>query len=207
MPILIGDIHGCFKTFLALLKKLPNDEIIFTGDLIDRGPGSKEMVHWVLDHKSECTVLMGNHEKMMLNYYETHSYFDRKIWINNGGDKTEKSYNTKVPDSKIDREHFEFIMTFPLFLDRGDLFISHSCWCGRNFDEIKACPDYQDSLLWYRGFPRKIENKFHIYGHTPVKEPFINDYSANIDTGCVYGRTLTAIEYPSLKLYSQEKID
>ena len=37
--LIIGDVHGCFDTLIALIAKLPTDaKIIFVGDLIDRGP-------------------------------------------------------------------------------------------------------------------------------------------------------------------------
>lgn len=38
MKYIIGDVHGCYDTLIALIKKLPEKaEIIFLGDLIDRG--------------------------------------------------------------------------------------------------------------------------------------------------------------------------
>ena len=42
---IIGDVHGEYTTLLALLEKIPKDsEIIFVGDLIDRGFRSREVV-------------------------------------------------------------------------------------------------------------------------------------------------------------------
>jgi len=41
--IWIGDVHGCAKTLLALIKQLPkNRQVGFLGDLVDRGPDSVE---------------------------------------------------------------------------------------------------------------------------------------------------------------------
>ena len=38
MKYIIGDVHGCYDTLMALIAKLPEDaEIVFVGDLIDRG--------------------------------------------------------------------------------------------------------------------------------------------------------------------------
>lgn len=40
---IISDVHGCYKTLLALIDKLPNkkdSKIVFVGDLVDRGANS-----------------------------------------------------------------------------------------------------------------------------------------------------------------------
>ena len=45
----ISDIHGCYKTLLALLDKIAfskADELYILGDYVDRGPDSKG----VIDH-------------------------------------------------------------------------------------------------------------------------------------------------------------
>ena len=53
--IIIADIHGCFKTLQALIKKLPEDqEICFSGDLIDRGRNSKDVVEFVKSNGYKC---------------------------------------------------------------------------------------------------------------------------------------------------------
>jgi len=43
----IGDVHGMYHTLLALLNKLPaNADIVFVGDLIDRGRYSADKKGW-----------------------------------------------------------------------------------------------------------------------------------------------------------------
>ena len=57
----IGDVHGEYKTLLALLKKIPKDsEIIFVGDIVDRGLQSREVVALVRERGYQ--VVKGNHE-------------------------------------------------------------------------------------------------------------------------------------------------
>ena len=64
--IIIGDVHGCYKTLIALIEKLPKDRnITFVGDLIDRGPGSKDVVEFVRKNNYRC--VRGNHEDMAKN--------------------------------------------------------------------------------------------------------------------------------------------
>jgi len=48
--IWIGDVHGCSKTLLALLKKLlKNRDVGFLGDPVDRGPDSVKAMKITLD--------------------------------------------------------------------------------------------------------------------------------------------------------------
>lgn len=44
----ISDVHGCYHTLMALLMQIPSEyEIVFLGDLVDRGPRSKQVVDFV----------------------------------------------------------------------------------------------------------------------------------------------------------------
>lgn len=67
----IGDIHGCGKALRTLIETIDpdtEDEIVFMGDYIDRGPDSRDVVQQVLDLRERCQVvaLRGNHEIMLL---------------------------------------------------------------------------------------------------------------------------------------------
>jgi serine/threonine protein phosphatase 1 len=68
----------------------------------------------------------------------------------------------------------------------------------------------ENYALTYKLSNYKKSKKFHIFGHTPIKKPYFHRRFANIDTGCAFkdaGGSLTALEYPSLKIYQQENID
>ena len=234
----IGDVHGCYKTLITLIDKLPLDEqIIFTGDLIDRGPSSKEVVQWVIDHSDKCRSVVGNHEKMLLAVQKKANILDVLIWERNGGKNTLDSYfpetalETVFDETEEDRkkrlemfklrgkiaipqEHLNFFNQMPLYIEEGNLFVSHSGWNPQiPWDELLKDLYLLKGLAWFRGTPKKLpDNKFHIFGHTPVSNPEITDYYANIDTGAVfrdkeYGGKLTAIHYPSLLIYQQSNLD
>lgn len=69
----ITDIHGCNKTFQALLDKIAfttADALYLLGDYIDRGPDSKGVFDTIFNlqetgHSVHC--LRGNHEAMFLD--------------------------------------------------------------------------------------------------------------------------------------------
>jgi bis(5'-nucleosyl)-tetraphosphatase (symmetrical) len=66
----VGDIQGCFDTFLALLKKIQfdkrHDRLWFVGDLVNRGPRSLDMLRWVVEHHDCSTTVLGNHDLNLL---------------------------------------------------------------------------------------------------------------------------------------------
>ncbi|MEK7432899.1 MAG: metallophosphoesterase [Cyanobacteriota bacterium] len=77
---IIGDIHGCYEELIELEKviKAHSEQqnvlpfIISCGDLIDRGPYSKEVLeHFINGEKNKThTAILGNHELMMLQALE-----------------------------------------------------------------------------------------------------------------------------------------
>jgi serine/threonine protein phosphatase 1 len=223
MSIIIGDVHGCYKTLMELLKKLPDENIFFVGDLVDRGPSSKEVVQFLIDHP-EMRCVMGNHEQVMVDAVKSFSSY--KLWVNNpriGGYVTAQSYcedklNFKLFSSKLLEEfseHYEYLSKLPMFIEEEDLFISHSYYdSATSWEDIEAG---EDSLLWNRyEWPsdviRNNKKMFHVFGHSPQEgEAHITKSFANIDTGACYKKIgmgfLTAIQYPSMKIFTQENLD
>ncbi len=67
---LIGDIHGCFDEFCALLAQInfdPNkDTLWLTGDLVARGPYSLEVLRYVRSLGSKVRMVLGNHDLHLL---------------------------------------------------------------------------------------------------------------------------------------------
>lgn len=109
--LVIPDVHGDMQAlqysldsgmeFFAKQSKSP--EIIFLGDLIDRGPDSAQVLKHIMDLIKDgvnVTILIGNHEAMFIEcLYDpgTHVYAQ---WIYNGGLETLSSFNYLF-DSKI----------------------------------------------------------------------------------------------------------
>lgn len=62
----IGDVHGCFDELNALLKLIKfnkyTDELIFTGDLIGRGPKPLDVLHFIWDLGDKAHTVLGNHD-------------------------------------------------------------------------------------------------------------------------------------------------
>ncbi|HET9870388.1 MAG TPA: metallophosphoesterase family protein [bacterium] len=213
----IGDIHGCLKQLQDLLAQLPlgpDDELVFLGDYIDRGPDSKGVLDYLLkERQPHWHFLRGNHEQMLLDWLGTPNPLAASNWLLNGGHQTLQSY---IPKDKMDEvrgegihvllqsyiphTHVEFLNALPLTYDTPEAFFCHA---GINLDKPLADQE-ADDLLWIRRKflqdPRPTP-KLVVHGHTPVEKLDLTRDRINLDTGCVYGGALTALALPERKAY------
>ena len=68
---MVGDIHGCLDELRDLVRLIPDQyQILFLGDLIDRGPNSPGVVEFVykLCKSGRARAVRGNHDENMLRY-------------------------------------------------------------------------------------------------------------------------------------------
>lgn len=66
----IGDVHGCAQSLKELLAKLPSDgNIVFIGDVVNRGPQSLETLRIIQGLGERAVSILGNHELHMLAVY------------------------------------------------------------------------------------------------------------------------------------------
>ena len=56
----IGDIHGCMKSLRTLIDTIdpePDDELIFLGDYVDRGPNSRDVIDQMIQLRGRCQTV------------------------------------------------------------------------------------------------------------------------------------------------------
>jgi len=190
MIYIIGDTHGCYKTVRALIEKLPkNAEIIFVGDLVDRGKDSKKLIKFIRENNYKA--VLGNHEYLMIEAVEFINNGGRissTLWFDNGYASTINSYNRDFKDKDL-LEDIKWLKTLPLYLEydikdeKGrKLVISHAP-CLDHFTDMKNFDDEgeeflkeylndvnEEIFLWNRKFPQNIQREyFNIFGHNIVK--------------------------------------
>ncbi|XBC39859.1 MAG: symmetrical bis(5'-nucleosyl)-tetraphosphatase [Buchnera aphidicola (Chaetogeoica yunlongensis)] len=71
---LVGDVHGCFNELISLLEKVSfnvgSDVLWLTGDLINRGPYSLEVLRLVISLGDSAKVVLGNHDLNLILLYK-----------------------------------------------------------------------------------------------------------------------------------------
>lgn len=204
--IVIGDIHGCYKTFLKLLKKCNyhegRDILISVGDLINKGPDSKRVTEYFHQHRDEkhrVYAVLGNNEQRLL---KPESYASKKIAFPHNLNYEEITFLKNLPLS------IRFKSFFPT--KKNDLVIVHAGLVPgvalenqRNLDmnhmrNIK----FNDTEQRWIGLRKAIEgnawitewkgSEFVVFGHDGRRNLQVTRYALGLDTGCVYGRELSA---------------
>ncbi len=206
---IIGDIHGCFTALVNLLAKVEQraDHLVFLGDYIDRGPDSKKVIELILQLKKNrpgVITLLGNHEYMLLNYL---AGVENAVFLRAGGIETLTSYglprDIRPADARreMPQEHLSFLQSLPLLWeDQYGIYVHAGLQPGVHLSQQRS-----DWCLWVRDeFIRSSYwfGKPVIFGHTVFKKPLVQKNKIGIDTGAVYGRTLTALLLPEKDFFS-----
>lgn len=211
----IGDIHGCAEQLDALLARIDEEggtpeALVLLGDYADRGPESARVFKRVRalsnDKSRRVTCLLGNHDRMLLDFLADPVGAGARF-LGNGGQETLLSYGVLpvTTGSVEDRLMAQASAFATAFADMADWLAARPLWHqSGNCVFVHAQTDpalpmdtqSEDILLWERP-PKRISPRsdgvWVIHGHTVVPEPRIEGGHIAIDTGAFRGRALTAV--------------
>lgn len=206
--VAIGDVHGCAAELRALLAQLPlgpDATVVFVGDYVDRGPDSRAVIDTVLALGARTTVvgLLGNHEAMLLDFLDRPASSDGGRFIFNGGSATLAAYADERGRWAIPEEHRRFLRGLALVHETPRHVFVHAGLPEAPLaalDPAAARPH----LLWTRAMRDTTYDfgKVVVHGHSAVAEALIAPNRVNVDTGCVYGGRLSAVELHAGAVYS-----
>ncbi len=216
----IGDIHGCLDKLEQLWEQIDphpdRDQLVFLGDYIDRGEDSSGVLDYLLQLQqthAETIFLMGNHEKMFIDFLEGE---DRALFIYNGGESTLKSYLGRIKsfwsnahgisddealNLLVPAQHRAFLDELHPYYTTEDYIMVHA---GVRHG-VPLEQQSQEDLVWIREefiYSEEDFGKTVIFGHTPFVRPLVLPNKIGIDTGAVYGNSLTCLILPDLTFVS-----
>ena len=212
----VGDIHGRLDLVDRLLGMIDADdhrrgpartELIFLGDLVDRGPDSRGVVERLMALRETRPVrfLRGNHEEVFLHTLAGDLRALRFL-IRIGGRETLLSYGITAEEYreldydelmalvriKVPAEHVAFLDGFEDWIEIGDyLFVHAGIRPGVALAEQKS-----SDLCWIRDdFLRHRESfgKMVVHGHSITEDIDERANRIGIDTGAFASGRLTAI--------------
>lgn len=219
---IVGDVHGCLDELCLLLGQLgyevvdglvrrvpPGRRLVFVGDFWDRGPAPAACLRLVIDacRAGLAFAVPGNRDVKLARLVE-----ERRTRSAEECELLCRSTN------RAGREEIaRFIASLPghLVLDGGRLVVAHAglpadkhgddskqAWKRAVFGSATGPPD-ADGLPQRLGWTRRYRGESAVvFGHTPLVRPVNIGRTWGIDTGCVYGGSLTALRYPEFETVS-----
>jgi len=192
--VFIGDIHGCYDELVELLDRIaPDDEdvVVSCGDIVRKGPEVERCLDLWRDRR--YFSVLGNNEKKTIGYGPLRRLFS------------------------IRQDLVDYIAAWPLCIDfpRERVSAVHGGVLPETRVDAGSIKAQQDTVYRLR-YVRKTNGEWHmvpkdheqpgdklwaevwrgnrtvLYGHTPLKQPRLDEKAIGLDTGCVYGGMLTA---------------
>ncbi|WP_412028399.1 metallophosphoesterase [Deinococcus yunweiensis] len=217
---IVGDVHGCLDELLTLLDRLgygwdgavltppAGRQVVFVGDLVDRGPEVVGVVRLVMGGVQSGAALSvrGNHDERLARAL--------------AGEAVKGSASLDVSLAQLARvsarrrdDLRRFLAALParLELDGGRLLVVHAgeqagdpatrehfnVW-GSGSKRVGQ-DGVKERVAWVGGY---TGSALVAYGHTPVLAPEWHGHTVNLDTGAVFGGHLTALRYPERQTVS-----
>lgn len=225
----IGDIHGRADLLQELFDLVDADQqatgveqplAVFLGDYIDRGHDSRRVLQSLHGMsrslaadplaEGEMICLMGNHERMLLDFLDAPAEAGPR-WLRNGGVLTLDSFGIAGVSEEAPPEVLEaardalaealevghedglatWLRDMPMIAQSGNVAMAHAaCDPGRPIDSQLPA-----TLLWghpeFMVRPRK-DGIWVAHGHTVVSAPTAREGRIALDTGAYFSDRLTA---------------
>lgn len=217
----IGDVHGrddLLEALLAQLAARPDADgmrVVCVGDMVDRGPDSAAVLRRL--HQLETrpapfaslTCLMGNHERMLLDFLEEPARAGLR-WLQYGGAETLTSFG--LSPERMDRgiaagdrlealaqgladalgpEVHAWLAARPLYWTEDTLWVTHAGADPHRSLDAQGAREFLWGGARFYDTPRR-DGLWVAHGHTIVKSPVLEPSRIAVDTGAWRTGRLTA---------------
>ena len=206
--VLIGDVHGCIDELERLLAALAvdaTDRVILVGDLVAKGPDSASVVRLARERSFEC--VLGNHDEFLLRFQRARD----------AGAAMDAPEAVRRTARALDADDWAWLDALPLTIDiaehhaiavhaglvpgvpLGSQRAEHLLTMRSIRPDGSATKRLEEGVPWASLWPGPT----HVFfGHDAVRGLQRHPFATGLDTGCVYGRHLTAMVLPDRRLVS-----
>jgi len=200
--IFIGDVHGCYNELTDLLARVEpasGDIVVSVGDIVTKGPSAAKCLDLWRDRR--YLAVQGNNEIKVLNRARPLLRF----FLHENADVLRRKDLLRYIDSwplVLDFPDFALTVVHGGFLPRMEItvedvererdIVAHLRWIRKRNGDWISVPRQKrrkDDVLWAEKWKG---DRFVVYGHTPLRQPKFDKRALGLDTGCVYGGSLTA---------------
>ena len=223
---IVGDVHGCHTELVDLFVRLgwnvdavgqdathpEGRQAVFLGDLVDRGPATPAVLRMAMNMVASGAALCipGNHENKLKRALD-----GRNVTLSHGLAESMQQLAQETPEFRTEVATFIDSLISHAVLDGGSLVVAHAglpeAMHGRASGAVRSFALYGDTTGETDEFGLPVRypwaNDYRgraavVYGHTPVPDAVWINGTICIDTGCVFGGSLTALRWPERELVS-----
>lgn len=198
--IVIGDVHGCLEELEALLRACAvtaSDQVVLVGDLVAKGPDSVGVIQFVRERGFEA--VLGNHDAHLLRV--RHPEPDRPV----------KGEHKKIAQH-LSEADWAWLEARPLTLAlaaHGVRVVHAGLVPGVAVEQQRREDLLNLRSITPEGLPSKRVDggapwaslwrgpEHIVFGHDAVRGLQHHPFATGLDSGCVYGRSLTALILPA----------
>lgn len=224
---LIGDVHGCASELRTLLVELgwqlryegtatvgathpQGRQAVFVGDLVDRGPDTPGVLRLVMGMvaSGDALCVSGNHEAKLVRALK-----GSKVTVSHGLAESLAQLERESEDFRQAALDFMVGLISHYVLDEGRLVVAHAglkeSYHGRSSGRVRSFALYGDTTGEADDFGLPVRYPWAqeyrgratvVYGHTPVPTAEWINNTICLDTGVVFGGSLTALRYPEREI-------
>jgi hypothetical protein len=216
--VVIGDVHGCLDELTELVRRCGGRRgarVVLVGDLVAKGPDSAGVVQWA--REEDVTAVLGNHDAHVL-------------CLRPGAEaRRDDGKSAKADHVAVARDlgpkDWDWLAARPLWTrledgdeDEDDDGAGHLVVHGGLVPGVPLAEQRREHLLNLRSFTadgepsRRLDGvpwasrwrgpAHVVFGHDATRGLQRHPFATGLDTGCVYGRELTALVLPEGKLVS-----
>ena len=203
--LIIGDVHGCYDEMQEIINAAKQKSskplfMICVGDMLRKGPKNIEVIQYLMAADNILCV-RGNHEQSILKklYDINHIFSNEDTWIKDLTARgieflSDLPYTISIPDLSIVVVHAGLVPGIDLHLQntnsmlnmrnlewQEDIFHGHA---------LKPVSNGKVGVPWASTWcgPQ------HVYfGHDAIRKLQLYEHATGLDSGCVYGGSLTSI--------------